>query len=135
MFLVLYDFSLLFAFLFTSEHGFSREYGLPSSHTMCNTVMPLMVGYFSCQEMSKNSLFDSEAVCLFGFVALWILSLALGRVYLGVHTPLDVFVGFVCGVLYFFAWMLFYDQVDWYITRSPYCTQRFAFSLPVFLSF
>ena len=38
----------------------------------------------------------------FGFIILWPLIFAYSRIYLGLHYPIDIFTGYLCGIIYGF---------------------------------
>jgi len=65
--------------------------GFPSGHTALAVAMALVVGHYLPKKYHW-------------VVAVWIIGVALSRVYLGIHAPLDIVGGFAIG---WFSYMLF----------------------------
>jgi membrane-associated phospholipid phosphatase len=61
-------------------------YGFPSAHTAIATVLALLLGVYLPQNRQY-------------IVPLWIVLVAISRLYLGVHAPLDIVGGFCIGLL------------------------------------
>jgi len=73
----------------------AEEFGLPSSHAM-NT---LCFNFYACHYFHKYGYFpDGAAIVGYTMVTLWVFWIALSRVYLGLHTPIDILAGAVAGL-------------------------------------
>lgn len=73
----------------------AEEFGLPSSHAM-NT---LCFNFYACHYLHKYGYFpDGAAIFVYLIVTLWVFWIALSRVYLGLHTPIDILTGAVAGL-------------------------------------
>ncbi|MFS7908183.1 putative phosphatidate phosphatase [Helianthus anomalus] len=86
------------------------EYGLPSSHTL-NTIC--LSGYllhyiFSCHE----NINASYQVVAFTFACLFVGLIGLGRIYLGMHSLIDIFGGLVLGLMILAFWLQVHEYVD-----------------------
>ncbi|KAF9593432.1 hypothetical protein IFM89_022898 [Coptis chinensis] len=73
------------------------EYGLPSSHTL-NTV------------------------CLSGLACLLVGLIVLGRIYLGMHSVIDVLGGLVIGLVILAIWLMVHDNVDSFVVSGQNVT-------------
>jgi len=81
------------------EHHHECEYGLPSTHAIAATTLPLCIA-FHCY---NYGLFDP--LVYVPLAVLFWLSVCLSRIYLGVHSPADLFWGTVVGVAWFYMWV------------------------------
>lgn len=95
----------------------AQEYGLPSSHTM-NT---LALNFYAVHYLKEKALLtDHTAALCYATVAAWVIWIALSRIYLGLHTPIDIIVGAVAGltvVIFFTVVDVFLDQ---WVEHSPF---------------
>nr|XP_043609093.1 lipid phosphate phosphatase delta-like [Erigeron canadensis] len=96
------------------------EYGLPSSHTL-NTVC--LSGYLlhyvlSCHE-SMGSFYHIAGIT---FVCLFIGLIGLGRIYLGMHSVIDIFGGLVLGLTILAFWLQVHDSIDNFVTLGKNVT-------------
>ncbi|KVH88913.1 hypothetical protein Ccrd_024734 [Cynara cardunculus var. scolymus] len=90
------------------------EYGLPSSHTL-NTVC--LSGYllhyvFSCLENTDAS----YRVASFLFVCLLVGLIGFGRIYLGMHSVIDIIGGLVLGLTILAFWLHLHESIDNFVT-------------------
>lgn len=86
------------------------EYGLPSSHTL-NTIC--LSGYllhyvFSCLE----NIDASDRVAAFSFVCLFVGLIGFGRIYLGMHSVIDIIGGLVLGLTILAFWLHLHECID-----------------------
>ena len=90
----------------------AEEYGLPSSHAM-NT---LCFNFYACHYFHKYGYFpDGAAIFGYGMVTLWVFWIALSRIYLGLHTPIDILAGAVAGLTVLTAFISLHTVVDSFI--------------------
>lgn len=89
------------------------EYGLPSSHTL-NTVC--LSGYLFQYILSYNQVQDVSAAMV-GLTAVILLVglIGLGRVYLGMHSLIDIIGGLVSGLAILGFWLFIHKYVDDFI--------------------
>ena len=69
-------------------------YALPSGHS----ALSMFFGIVAYQLFIKNLKKKYRAPLVFGVIAL-VLSIGLSRIYFGVHTPFQVFIGFLMGAI------------------------------------
>ncbi|XP_071721023.1 lipid phosphate phosphatase delta-like [Rutidosis leptorrhynchoides] len=96
------------------------EYGFPSSHTL-NTVC--LSGYllhyiFSCHE----NLDPSYQIVGFTFVCMFVSLIGLGRIYLGMHSVIDIFGGLVLGLTILALWLHVHNYIDSFVTLGQNVT-------------
>ncbi|GIL63687.1 hypothetical protein Vafri_17709 [Volvox africanus] len=70
------------------------EYGAPSMHTWCALVLPAYAGVLAHQ---LGALSTVQCVAVVAGAACWATWVALTRLYLGVHTPVDLLLGALGG--------------------------------------
>lgn len=83
----------------------AKEYGLPSSHTLNSCVLNYYVIYF-CLE--RNIIGEATGRILYVVASCWIAFIAFARMFLGMHTTIDVLGGMLGGV----AVLNFFITVD-----------------------
>ncbi|CAN0927490.1 Lipid phosphate phosphatase delta [Linum grandiflorum] len=106
------------------EEDNALEYGLPSSHTL-NTVC--LSGYLLCYVLSymqnqdlSLALAGVSVVCLLVGLTGW------GRIYLGMHSLIDVVAGLVFGILILAFWLTVHDHIDSFIVSGQNVTTFWA---------
>ncbi|KAH9614208.1 hypothetical protein KSS87_019068 [Heliosperma pusillum] len=120
------------------EQENAQEYGLPSSHTL-NTVClsglskkatrfiiafiiaetNVNTRYLLCYILSYNVRTDGpEALVGFAIVGLVVGLIALGRIYLGMHSVIDIIAGFVLGLAILVFWLKVHECVDSFVTSG-----------------
>lgn len=98
-----------------SEKDFALEYGLPSSHTI-NTIC--LSGYLLMYVMRHYDVGGTyTAMLMFFFFTVTILTI-LGRLYLGMHTPIDVFAGVFLGICLLALWCSIDESLDSFIING-----------------
>ncbi|KAG6603273.1 Lipid phosphate phosphatase delta, partial [Cucurbita argyrosperma subsp. sororia] len=102
------------------EEENAMEYGLPSSHTL-NTVC--LSGYLLYYILSyTEDIHASYQFAGFALVCLLVGLIGLGRIYLGMHSPIDVIFGLVFGLMILFFWLNVHEYVDSFITSGQNVT-------------
>lgn len=83
----------------------AKEYGLPSSHTMNTLALNFYIVHHLVEQLAPG---PTLAAALYGTALAWVLWIAFSRLYLGFHTPIDIYVGAVYGAVL----LLLYTHVD-----------------------
>jgi sphingosine-1-phosphate phosphatase 1 len=96
------------------------EYGLPSSHTL-NTVC--LSGYLLHYVLSYSQNEDAIVKLLgISIVILFVSSIALGRIYLGMHSVIDIVGGLALGLVILAFWLSTSEHIDSFITSGQNVT-------------
>ncbi|KAG8483763.1 hypothetical protein CXB51_023423 [Gossypium anomalum] len=106
------------------EEENALEYGLPSSHTL-NTVC--LSGFLVCYVLSYTQCEDAFvklgavtlACLLVGFIG-------FGRIYLGMHSLIDIIGGLVFGFMILAIWLTVHEYVDAFIVSGQNVTSFWA---------
>ncbi|OAY64081.1 lipid phosphate phosphatase delta [Ananas comosus] len=110
----------------------ATEYGLPSSHAL-NTVC--LSGYLLHYILTNSPQNDTVAVVAgFSLVFLLVILIGIGRIYLGMHSLIDVAAGIVFGLVILAFWLAVHDYVDNFIISGQNVTSFWA-SLSFLLCF
>ncbi|XP_062004123.1 lipid phosphate phosphatase delta isoform X2 [Rosa rugosa] len=108
----------------SDEEDNALEYGLPSSHTL-NTVC--LSGYLLHYILSYA---QNEDVYVkfagFALVCLLVGLIGLGRVYLGMHSPVDIIGGLAVGLLILSFWLTVHEYVDSFVVSGQNVTSFWA---------
>ncbi|KAL5545599.1 hypothetical protein UlMin_005286 [Ulmus minor] len=95
------------------EEDNAMEYGLPSSHTL-NTVC--LSGYLLHYVLSYTQLEDASLKFVGIFLVCLLVSLiGLGRIYLGMHSLIDIIAGLAFGLLILSFWLTVHEYIDNFI--------------------
>ncbi|GAB4843744.1 hypothetical protein Ancab_013709 [Ancistrocladus abbreviatus] len=106
------------------EQENAQEYGLPSSHTL-NTVC--LSGYLLYNVLSYDQSRDSLMVLAgFALVCLAVSLIGLGRVYLGMHSLIDVISGLAMGLVILAFWLTVHEWIDNFIVSGKNVTTFWA---------
>jgi len=89
------------------------DYGCPSSHSLNSMALPFFLVYHF---WNNDDLYSS--ITYFALAALWALSVIFSRMYLGVHSPLDVTVGSSIGFLLLIFWINVHEAVDRWLVNG-----------------
>jgi membrane-associated phospholipid phosphatase len=95
------------------EYHHECEYGLPSTHAIAATTLPLCISYYCYQ----HQLAEPYVYVSLGFL-FWS-SICLSRLYLGVHCIPDLSWGTAVGVGSFYLWINVVHQVEYVLDTSP----------------
>lgn len=102
----------------------AMEYGLPSSHTL-NTVC--LSGYLLHYVLSYAH--DRDAVMILagvGMVCLLVALIGTGRIYLGMHSLVDIIGGLAIGLVILAFWLTMHEYVDNFIVSGQNVTPFWA---------
>ena len=93
-----------------SERGgeHAMEYGFASTHTINSFVLSAYVVWASSFR---------ESVAAWAAVGAWTLSIAYGRIYLGMHSPIDVVAGLFIGIALLVFWIGAEPFVEAFLTQ------------------
>ncbi|CAN4096694.1 unnamed protein product [Withania somnifera] len=92
------------------------EYGLPSSHTL-NTVC--LSGFLLHYILSYTQNDDTIAgLAGLAIVCLFVFFVALGRMYLGMHSLIDIIGGLAFGLAILAFWLSFHKHIDHFIVSG-----------------
>jgi membrane-associated phospholipid phosphatase len=94
------------------EKHFETEYGFPSTHTMSG-LMPLVVAL----ALTRRG-YDVGDNC-FMSCAIYLLCVALSRLYMGVHSVLDIVGGLAIGLVWVFLLHAVGDSFDYWMYQHP----------------
>lgn len=102
----------------------AMEYGLPSSHAL-NTVC--LSGYLLYYVLRCGIKIDTATVAVgYGLVIALVVLIALGRVYLGMHSLIDVAAGIILGLGILAFWIMVHEHVDDFIVNGQNVTYYWA---------
>lgn len=82
-----------------------QEYGLPSSHTLNSLCLNFYIVHYL---FDKHLLPSNWALVVYLGTAVWVAWIGLARVYMGLHTPIDIGAGALLGTLV----LVFYLAID-----------------------
>ena len=94
----------------------AKEYGLPSSHTMNSLCLNFYTVHYLHE---KKLLSDGAALVSYFFVVLWVLWIASSRIYLGLHTPIDIGAGAVAGLTTVTTFISLEPVIDCWVMLPP----------------
>ncbi|XP_020521952.1 lipid phosphate phosphatase delta isoform X2 [Amborella trichopoda] len=105
------------------EKGNAQEYGLPSSHAL-NTVC--LFGLLFSYTLSSHA--GNPGLKLLALIMVCVLDglIGLGRIYLGMHSPIDVLGGVVLGSAILAAWLSVHELIDTFIVSGQNVTSFWA---------
>ncbi|GAB6018409.1 hypothetical protein CHUAL_000124 [Chamberlinius hualienensis] len=96
------------------EEKWALEYGMPSTHAMVATAVPFSFLYYT--------MYRYEYPVILGVIvcSVWCLLVCGSRLYLGMHTVLDVIVGVLLVGVLMFVVVPFIDAIDHFTLTQPY---------------
>lgn len=90
------------------------EYSMPSVHAMTGTSVPFCLFLLTCDRWEYPFLFGlSVAIC-------WSFLVCISRIYMGMHSVLEVIVGFLYSLLILAAFLPVFDDIDTFYLSSRY---------------
>lgn len=95
------------------QNKWALEYGMPSTHAMVGVSIPFSVLLYTMGRYQYNV---PLGMCI---AVLWCTLISISRLYLGMHTVLDVIVGLALAVLIMFPIVPLVDLFDNYLLTSP----------------
>ncbi|KAL3269846.1 hypothetical protein HHI36_008904 [Cryptolaemus montrouzieri] len=99
--------------VFRLHDKWALEYGMPSTHAMVGVSIPFSVILFTMNRYVYNVPF------CFLFAIGWCTVICISRLYLGMHTVLDVLVGLLLTVLLMVPLVPIVDHLDHYLMTNP----------------
>ncbi|XP_051955243.1 sphingosine-1-phosphate phosphatase 1-like [Xyrauchen texanus] len=95
------------------EVFYNTEYSMPSTHAMTGTAMPFCLFMITCSRWEYPFMFGlSVALC-------WSLLVCTSRIYMGMHSVLEVITGFLYSILILAVIQPMLDDIDtFYLTHS-----------------
>lgn len=81
-----------------------QEYGLPSSHTMHSLCLNFYIAHFY---LGRGAVTGQWAFIAYMAAALWVVWIGFSRVYMGMHTPIDIAGGAVIGIMVLSSYLSF----------------------------
>ncbi|ESP02277.1 hypothetical protein LOTGIDRAFT_54296, partial [Lottia gigantea] len=98
--------------VFQLEDRYALEYGMPSTHAMVGTAIPFMLLIFTVDRY--------EYPVLLGLIIaiLWCSLVCLSRIYLGMHTIMDILAGLVLVTILLFIMVPWAETVVLYIVMT-----------------
>ncbi|XP_012270520.1 sphingosine-1-phosphate phosphatase 1 [Orussus abietinus] len=96
------------------QQKWSQEYGMPSTHAMISVSIPFSVVLFT----TNRYIYPFPI----GFVVatLWCTLVCMSRLYLGMHTVLDVIVGLILAILLMVPLVPLVDAADYYFLTKDW---------------
>ncbi|KAG5890598.1 hypothetical protein JTB14_005115 [Gonioctena quinquepunctata] len=95
------------------QNKWALEYGMPSTHAMVAVSMPFSFFMFT---LSRYQYSVPIGLCI---AILWCSLICMSRLYLGMHTVLDIIVGLALAVFIMCALVPWVDYLDNYLLTSP----------------
>lgn len=94
------------------QNKWSQEYGMPSTHAMVGLTLPFSVVLFT---MNKY-IYPFSIGCIMAF--LWCVLVSMSRLYLGMHTVLDVLAGLVLAIALMIPLVPLVDLTNSYVVTN-----------------
>lgn len=103
------------------ERHYETEYGIPSTHAMNALAMPWFI---VCLCIGR---YQGPWLALLVVAAAWTLSCTLSRLYMGVHSPADIWCGFVLGAAVAGAHVVWGEAIDAWVLTGESATYMIPF--------
>ena len=92
-----------------------QDWSLPSHHAVLNVAVPWFLWFYLTLTYRPPSL----TLCfLFPLISLWSFCVMFSRMYLGVHSPADIFTGGMLGCLLLALWMQWYEGINLFLSGA-----------------
>ncbi|KAL5720309.1 hypothetical protein ACHQM5_012988 [Ranunculus cassubicifolius] len=114
------------------EEDHALEYGLPSSHTLNTVCLSGYLLYYVLNYTEQKG--NTSAVIGFSIACVFVGLIVMGRIYLGMHSVIDVVGGFILGLVILAFWIMLHEHVDIFIVSGKNVTS-FWFTLSFLLLF
>lgn len=95
------------------QNKWSLEYGMPSTHAMVGVSIPFSVFIYTISRYQYNN--EIGLV----IAAVWCTTICISRLYLGMHSVLDVFAGLGLATLLMLPLVPSIDYLDNYLLTGP----------------
>ncbi|BAT86373.1 Lipid phosphate phosphatase [Vigna angularis] len=106
------------------EEENALEYGLPSSHTL-NTVC--LSGYLLHYVLTHTQIQGAYITYLgISLAFMLVLLIGLGRIYLGMHSVVDVLAGLLVGLVILAFWLTVHEHIDSFVISGQNVTSFWA---------
>ncbi|CAE7537847.1 LPPD [Symbiodinium necroappetens] len=117
------------------------EYGLPSTHTINTVCMWLYIFYFYASSTSHgdgisvywNTWRSPALQMMFCAILIWCTFIMYGRLYLGMHSPIDVVVGFGISMVLLHVYAAVDDFIDAWMTATTAFVPAYQLAFAVVL--
>jgi len=117
------------------------EYGLPSTHTINTVCMWLYIFYFYASSTSYgdgisvywNTWRSPALQMMFCVILIWCIFIMYGRLYLGMHSPIDVAVGFGISMVLLHVYAAVDDFIDAWMTATTAFVPAYQLAFAVVL--
>ncbi|XP_021340801.1 sphingosine-1-phosphate phosphatase 2-like [Mizuhopecten yessoensis] len=96
------------------ETYYLQEYAMPSTHAMSATAIPVVLAYLII------SRYQVSAPALIVAAVVWCSMVCLSRLYLGVHSVLDILAGVVFSLVVIVLTTPYVADFDWYQQTHPF---------------
>lgn len=98
-------------------HASSQEYGLPSSHTLDSLALNFYILHYY---VGKGVVPESNQLPLYICAGLWVTWIGMARIYMGLHTPVDIFAGAAAGTALLLSYMRLDDAYEEWILNTDW---------------
>ena len=95
-----------------------KDFGFPSTHTMNAVSNSLFTYYYLAVTASAVTGVSSHTICI-AATLLWILSLTVGRLYLGAHSVVDIVGGFWLGLVVVAVYVYCESGISAFVATTP----------------
>nr|QNL15293.1 sphingosine-1-phosphate phosphatase 1 [Littorina littorea] len=97
------------------EGRYELEYGMPSTHAMVGVVIPFGMLYYTYGVYEYNFFLGLI------LASIWCVLVSFSRLYLGMHSVLDILVGIVGAFVIMICCIPFVNMVDCLLVAHPWC--------------